>query len=121
VSTNTVTWFQIGTPNGSAAEQFYGELFGWRFEADPDLTIDYRMIVVPGKGPMGGILDHHGEGQNHAVFCVEVDDVDATSRRVAELGGKVAAGPIVTNDGLSFAHVLDQDGNEFMVWKPPAA
>src|ERR1700736_5324928 len=105
MSTNTVTWFQIGTPNGSAAEQFYGELFGWRFEADPDPAVDYRMINVPGKGPIGGILDHHGDGQNHAVFCVEVDDVAATTTKLADLGGKVAAGPVVTADGLSFAHV----------------
>ena len=45
----------------------------------------------------------------------------ATVRRAEEAGGKVVQPPHTTPTGLTHAHLLDPEGNEFAVFSPPAS
>jgi uncharacterized protein len=118
---NTVAWFQIGTEDPAAAQEFYGGLFGWNFAADPN-SAGYDLISYAGGGqPAGGVMRTAGGAENHATFLVLVEDVAAVCARTEQLGGKVLNQPVTTPNGLVFADLLDRSGNRFGVFTPPSA
>lgn len=89
---------QLMTADQAAAKSFYGELFGWSFF---DLALsdqgDYYTSASLGQEFVAGIqYFSRPELPDHPAFWavfLAVDDVDATTARVAELGGEVEAGP----------------------------
>lgn len=118
---NTVAWFQIGTDDPAAAQEFYGRLFGWNVAGDPDLP-GYDLVSYAGaEEPAGGIAHTDGGAANHATFFVLVEDVAAACAQAEQLGGKVLGPPVTTQNGLVFAHLLDRSGNQFGVFSPPSA
>jgi uncharacterized protein len=119
---NTVAWFQIGTDEPAAAQEFYGGLFGWNVVPNPNSGRGYDLISYAGAGqPAGGIMHTAGGAENHATFLVLVEDVAAVCARAEQLGGKVLNPPVTTPDGLVFADLLDRSGNRFGVFSPPSA
>jgi hypothetical protein len=113
---NTVSWFEIGTPDVEAAKAFYGPLFGWSFA--PDGT--YTMITAQGAGrPSGGIFSTGGNIPPYAVFVVRVADVAASAARTEELGGKVVVAPMTMEDGMAIAYLTDPNGSMFALFSPP--
>lgn len=118
---NTVAWFQIGTDDPAAAQEFYGGLFGWNVAEDPDLP-GYDLVSYAGaEGPTGGIAHTDGGAANHATFFVLVEDVAAARAQAEQLGGKSLGPSVTTQNGLVFAHLLDRSGNRFGVFSPPSA
>ncbi|MEU5882235.1 VOC family protein [Spirillospora sp. NPDC047279] len=121
---NTVAWFQVGAEAPEDARRFYGELFGWQFDIDPDKD-GYDLISYPGGGKAQGGLAHaggnaHYEGDdNQALFMVLVEDVAAICARTERLGGKVVKPIDSTPSGLRFAYVVDPAGNRFGLFTPP--
>jgi uncharacterized protein len=116
---NTVAWFQIGTEDATAAQEFYGGLFGWSFAPDPGSGPGYDLISYAGADrPAGGIMH---TADNHATFVVLVQDVAAVCARTEQLGGKILNPPVTTPNGLVFADLLDRSGNRFSVFTPPPA
>ncbi|WP_084963846.1 VOC family protein [Thermoactinospora rubra] len=114
---NTVTWFEIATDDPAGAERFYGGLFGWSFAHDEG-PLDYRLIGYPGaQAPAGGLFNTKGEFPNHAIFHVEVADVEAACRQTEELGGKVVTKVIDDGMGTDFAYLTDTSGNLFGVFR----
>ena len=114
-ATNTVAWFEIGTPDVDAAKAFYGPLFGWSFA--PDGT--YTLITAAGAAaPSGGIFNTGGNIPPYAVFVVRVADVAATARRAEELGGKIVAAPMTLEDGMAVAYLTDPNGSLFALFSP---
>ncbi|MBO0854943.1 MAG: VOC family protein [Nocardia sp.] len=119
---DTVAWFQIGTADAATAQRFYGELFGWGVRADPGSGAEYDLITyADSQIPSGGLAHIDDSDTPHAMFCVVVRDVAATSDRAVALGGKVLTPATSTADGLVFAHLLDGEGNRFMVFTPAPA
>lgn len=117
---NTVAWFQVGTDAPAEARRFYGEMFGWNISVDPDMD-GYDLITYSGaEAPAGGIQHNADASDNHAIFIVLVEDVDAICAETERLGGKVAGAPQSTPTGLRFAYLDDPSGNRFGVFKPPA-
>ena len=37
--THPVMWFEVLGKDGDALRNFYGKLFGWTFDANPDVTL----------------------------------------------------------------------------------
>lgn len=118
----TVDWFQIDASDPKGAQQFYGELFNWTYEAEEGTAGAYQQIRAAGADhPQGGIADTGSDGPNRATFFVVVSDVVATAEQAERLGGKVVNPPTTTPTGLSFAHLLDPSGNHFGIYTPPGA
>jgi predicted enzyme related to lactoylglutathione lyase len=120
---NDIGWFEIGTDQPAAAEQFYRDVFGWTFADDQDMTdgMSYRLITTPaGKGPSGGLFPTGGTVPNYAIPTLLVADTAATCRQAEAAGGKVLIAPQTTPGGLTFAHLLDPSGNHIGVFTPPA-
>ncbi|GIH27144.1 glyoxalase [Acrocarpospora phusangensis] len=113
---NTVAWFEIATDDPDAAERFYGETFGWKFNADTGM--DYRLITTDGGAPSGGILGTGGTMPKHAVFSVAVEDVAAVCKTVEQLGGRVVVQYAASESAPANAYLLDPAGNLFGVFTP---
>jgi predicted enzyme related to lactoylglutathione lyase len=70
------------------------------------------------NGSAGGLWDTSATGMgNWAVFYVHVDDVPAAIAKAESLGATVAV-PLVDNGQITFAHIIDPDGNRFAIWRP---
>lgn len=107
---DVVNYFEIGTPDAEATTAFYGSLFDWHI---PD-SGGYR----PVEGDKGGVWDTSTTGGGSwAIFYVQVDDVQATIGKAAELGAAVVV-PFTDNGRIEFAHLQDPQGNRFGVWRP---
>jgi predicted enzyme related to lactoylglutathione lyase len=108
---NQVDYFEIGTPNPESSRAFYGGLFGWTFgEPSPQA---YSMV----NGGAGGLWDTSATAMgNWAVFYVHVDDVAASIAHAEQLGATVAI-PLIDNGDITFAHLVDPDGNRFAIWR----
>lgn len=113
---NTVNYFEIGSPDPATSRTFYGSLFGWQIgpSAPP---AQYAMIETD----KGGLWDTTGMGgANWAIFYVQVDDVAHAVEQAQQLGASVAV-PLVDNGVIEFAHLLDPHGNRFGVWRPKSS
>jgi predicted enzyme related to lactoylglutathione lyase len=119
--TNGIGWFQIGTQDPDTAAKFYGELFGWQFADDRHAGASYRIITTPAADSVkGGLFRAETGQQQHAMFCIQVEDVAATCAAAEAAGGSVLVPPGETPAGLVFADLLDPAGNLFGIYSPPA-
>lgn len=88
-------WCELMTTDVQAAKRFYGSLFGWQMEDKNVTGTPYTVVSAHGVG-VGGIMAMPAEMSGippHWGVYVTVDDVDATARRVEELGGSVCLPP----------------------------
>ena len=113
-----IVHFEVGITDGARARDFYGELFGWRFQTEPD---ESNTLVVFEEG-IGGNLMQVPEGESpYVTFYVLVDDTDAyleRVERVERLGGKTMV-PSTAIPGVGeFAMLADPDGNLIALFTP---
>jgi uncharacterized protein len=110
-----MTWNDLVTSDPDAAERFYGELFGWTFEALPDAG-GYR-IIRNGERSNGGVMPMPDAPPSWVPYFGH-DDVDALAGRIGELGGSVFNGPMATGPGR-IAVLGDPQGAAFCVYTGP--
>lgn len=108
-------WYELLTPDASAAAQFYQGLLGWQVSDNPE----YREITAS-EGMVGGMLpltpEMTGAGARPAwLGYIAVDDVDAAVERVTAAGGRTLM-PARDMEGVGrFALVTDPQGAPFYV------
>jgi predicted enzyme related to lactoylglutathione lyase len=115
--TGTFCWVELLTRDVAAAKKFYGELVGWKLQEDPNLTAGrpYTLITPPGgEQSIGGMMTMEGEQfaniPPHWLTYIMVDDVDAKTKQVPELGGKVHCGPFDIPNVGRFSVIQDPSG-----------
>lgn len=108
-----IVWFELPAEDTQRAQDFYGELFGWQFE-DFEGPSEYHMTSEAG----GAIYPANGE--NGPVVYFGVDDIDAASTRVRELGGKAEEKHEIPGIGV-YAHCTDTEGNAFSLYQQVGA
>jgi predicted enzyme related to lactoylglutathione lyase len=85
-------WAELQTRDPLAAREFYGELFGWRFDEMATPQGAYTLAKVDGKLVAGLMhLPHQASrmGALSSWSCyIAVDDVDASADAAAKLGGR---------------------------------
>jgi uncharacterized protein len=113
--------FEIHAANPQRAIGFYTQLFGWTF-TKWESPMDYWLIKTGEKttpGIDGGLVPRRGDAPapmqacNAFVCTVDVADIDATAKRVGELGGTIVVPKmaIPTVGWLTYGH--DTEGNIF--------
>jgi uncharacterized protein len=121
--------FEIHAADPLRAIRFYTQLFGWTF-TKWDAPQDYWLVKTGEKGTPGidgGLLPRKGappaamQPCNAFVCTVDVMDVDASVKRVGELGGMLVVPKmaIMTVGWLAYAH--DTEGNIFGMMQMDAA
>jgi len=115
-------WYELMTPNPEGSKAFYDAVVGWNIgEPAPEFQ-GYRMIGRSDGKFAGGVLPLTAEMQQHGAHptwlgYIHVTDVDASSREIAQAGGKVLMTHDIPNVGR-IAMVADPQGAPFYVMKP---
>jgi predicted enzyme related to lactoylglutathione lyase len=89
------SWFELMTTDVDAAKKFYTALFGWETVEYPMENVTYTVLKVGGK-PVAGMMPIPEEAKGMPPMWdiyITVDDVDATAKKVEELGGKILRPP----------------------------
>ncbi|WP_125772567.1 VOC family protein [Companilactobacillus furfuricola] len=117
MNNNNVNWFEIGTDHPKETMDFYGKMFGWKFQEYTDMENEYYNIIEPGNEyPTGGILGTAGKIAEYSTFYTLVSDVNAAIADAKDNGAKVIWGPVTDKTGLTFARLNDDTGHQFGVF-----
>jgi predicted enzyme related to lactoylglutathione lyase len=91
IGAGRIAWFDISTTNLAQAKEFYGKLFGWQF--NPVQGSDQAAEIVAGGTPIGTIRGAEGAiSAFNGVVYVQVNDIQASCKKAADLGAKVVPG-----------------------------
>ena len=104
---------EIPAGDPAKAREFWGSLFGWKFEQFPGPT-EYHMTRFS-ETTGGAIYGADGDKRGTRVYF-DVDDINAGSARVRELGGEAGDAMAVPSMGW-FAICKDTEGNYFGLWQ----
>ena len=125
-----IVHFEIHAEDPDRAIRFYSSLFGWEFKKWEGPMPYWLITTGPDAEPgiNGGLMRRMGGGPldgaavNAYVCTAAVTDLDASLKRVAELGGPVVV-PKMPIPGVGWlAYAKDTEGNIFGVMQSdPAA
>lgn len=122
--TNTWSWNELMTRDVDAATAFYADVFGWTYEGMEMPFGTYHVVEGGEEGGRGGLMAMPpgvpDMVPNHWAVYFMVDDADATTERVRELGGQLVQGPDDVPGVGRIATVHDPMGGSFMVRQPVA-
>jgi uncharacterized protein len=105
-------WHDLMAADVEGAKKFYGELFGWRFEASKN---DPYQHIYAGPTGIGGLmkLEEKFGAPPHWLGYIGVDDVDAAVTAVKKNGGQVHVPATAIENVGQFAIVADPQGAVF--------
>jgi predicted enzyme related to lactoylglutathione lyase len=105
---------EIPAGDTSKAKDFWGGLFGWQFQAFEGSPTEYHMTQFSDTQG-GAIMEGNGGTPGPRVYF-DVDDINAATARVSELGGQ--GGEALPVPGMGWFSVCkDNQGNEFGLWQ----
>jgi predicted enzyme related to lactoylglutathione lyase len=116
-------WDELGAADPKKAYAFYSELFAWGVkEMDMGPGGTYRILTREGKDAAGIGPQKQGAPVMWLSY-IQVDDVDASAKKAAGLGGKVLEGGFDIPNIGRMAIVADPHGAVFALYKSatPAA
>ena len=77
--TGELTWFEMGVPDATRAQSFYGALLGWTFES----MGEGGAVIRTAEGRAGL---HPGDDARQIVTYFHVDDIEASVQQVRRAG-----------------------------------
>jgi uncharacterized protein len=114
---NTFCWDELHTTDQAAAGKFYATLFGWTHKVSPEDPMKYWHWMNAGKD-IGGMMDKQSpHAPPHWLAYVAVADVDASTRKARELGGKVHLEPMDVEKVGKFSICEDPTGAHFALFR----
>lgn len=108
-----VVHLEIPADNTESARDFWGGLFGWKFESLPGPP-EYHLTQV--NDQVGGGITNMEPGKRGVPLYLTVDDINDSATRVKQLGGEAGQPSPVPGSGW-FAICKDTEGNEFGLWQ----
>jgi predicted enzyme related to lactoylglutathione lyase len=104
---------EIPADDTAKGREFWGSLFGWKFEAFPG-PFEYHMARISDQA--GAAITNMEPGKHGIRTYFDVDDINAGVEQVRKLGGESGEAAPVPNMGW-FATCKDTAGNEFGLWQ----
>ena len=108
-----IVHIEIPADDTTKSREFWGSLFGWKFEEYPGPS-EYHMTRISDK--TGGAITNMEPGKRGTRAYFAVDDINAGAARVKELGGEADQPMPVPSMGW-FAQGKDTEGNQFGIWQ----
>jgi uncharacterized protein len=105
---------EIPAGDTQKARDFWGSLFGWQWQAFEGPT-EYHMTRFS-ETTGGAIYQPDPANKRGPRVYFDVDDINAVTARVAELGGEAGEAQPVPGMGW-FSINKDTEGNEFGLWQ----
>jgi uncharacterized protein len=125
VGPGRIAWFDITTANLLRSKEFYGKLFDWQFA--PVKGTDQAAEIIAGGTAVGTLRVADGKiSPFNGIVYVQVTDIQASCKKVNQLGGTVVAGfPFNLPDGTgAIAVAVDPAGHPVGLYSrtplPPA-
>jgi predicted enzyme related to lactoylglutathione lyase len=122
--TGEVVHFEIPADDVERAKRFYKDAFGWNISAYPGM--DYHMVgtgpsdergMPKNMGVINGGMMKRQEPVKSTVVTIRVDDLDAATKKVEKLGGKVVRKKAPVGDMGFTAYFKDSEGNIVGLWQ----
>jgi predicted enzyme related to lactoylglutathione lyase len=110
-NTGRFVWHELVTSDAGVATKFYKDLFGWTVQENsmPGGGGTYRMFSQGETMVAGAMAAPPGVPSGWLVY-IGVEDVDASAKKIAELGGVITVPPTTVPDMLRFACGMDPQG-----------
>ena len=117
----TPCWMSLMVHGMTATQEFYGALFGWKFQPRPQQWGPYVRAVFDGHEVAGiGQLPPDLRLPLAWTPYLASDDVDLTAEKVRHCGGTVGVGPLDTDEAGRLAIACDPSGAVFGIWQAAA-
>jgi hypothetical protein len=113
---NTFCWNELMTKDVNACKKFYGQVFGWTCEDKPMGPGMTYTLFKQGETQVAGMMSmtpEMGPAPPHWLSYVSVPDIDATAKKIGELGGRVFVPPTDIPTIGRFAVFQDPGGAVF--------
>ncbi|HEY1657822.1 MAG TPA: VOC family protein [Candidatus Sulfotelmatobacter sp.] len=116
-------YFEIQADDPARAIKFYSAVLGWKVFEVKGLPVAYWSIDT-GTAPGGGLLQRPAKapparsGTNAFVCSFEVDDFDATQKKILASGGIVALAKFEVPGKCWQGYFIDTEGNTFGIFQP---
>ena len=104
--------FELPAQDAGRAREFWGSLFGWKFESW-DGPVEYHMLS--GNEPGGAVYPAQA-GEQGPVGYFGTSDIDAAVAKARELGGSAEDKQPIPGIGW-FARCVDTEGNPFSLFQ----
>ena len=108
-----IVHLEVPADDTGKAQEFWGGLFGWEFQAYPGPS-EYHMTRIGEE--QGAAITNMESGKKGTRPYFSVDDINAGAARVKELGGEAGDPMPVPSTGW-FAVCQDPHGNDFGLWQ----
>jgi|SRR5438067_1579043 len=116
---NKPGWVDLSTSDAAAAREFYGKLFGWQVDVNPDPQYGgYALAKVGGKDVAGIGPKMDESGPTAWMLYIGTEDADALAGKVEAAGGKVLAPPFDVGPQGRMAVFADPSGAVVSAWQP---
>jgi predicted enzyme related to lactoylglutathione lyase len=115
----TIVHFDIPADDPARAKNFYGKLFGWKFEK-PFGTMEYYLFDtqdLEGKPGVGGGLGKREKADEKMMSYIGVASIDEYLPKIEELGGKILAPKMPVPGWGYLAICMDTENNMFGLWE----
>lgn len=107
---NRVIYFEIPADDTEASKKFFAEVFGWGFRPFGEADYWQAMTGDPTKEGIDGAIMKKVHPNQPLINSIQVEDVDATLRKVEEAGGKVVIPKMVVPMVGWLAYIEDPSG-----------
>jgi predicted enzyme related to lactoylglutathione lyase len=114
-----VTHFEVNARDAKAQQKFYGDVFGWKIDANNAQNYGLAMAQDGTRGINGGIGASQ-DGRSWVTFYVESTDLPGTLAKVGRFGGRTIMPPMDAGP-VSYALFADPEGNVVGLASMPAA
>ena len=118
----TPSWLDLATPDTAAAQDFYGSLFGWSYDAQPTGGGSDYIMCNKGGSAAAGMMELSPEMAASGMppvwsSYISVDDLDATVAKVEAAGGQIMRPAMDVMDAGRMAVLADSTGAVFCLWQ----
>lgn len=106
-------WFDLRTKDASQSRSFYEQLFGWDVADVP--AGDTNVPMVGGEQPWASIVASGSDPLGWFPY-VQVDDLEATTKRAEKLGATPLEGPVEGPAG-TYTPIREPGGGVFALFQ----
>ena len=115
---NKPSWVDLASADAGSSREFYGKLFGWNVEVNPDpLYGGYGIAKIAGKDAAGIGPKMDPNAPTAWNLYIGTNDVDALTQRVSNAGGTVVMAPMDVGEQGKMAVFQDPAGAFISAWQ----
>lgn len=116
---NTPIWLDLSSGDPAGSREFYGKLFGWKVEVNPDPQYGgYARATIGGKDVAGIGPKQDPSGPSAWMIYVGTKNADETVKKTNAAGGRVIVEPMQIGPQGRMVVIQDPAGAFLGAWEP---